>query len=70
MFLKGKKDMVVAVGAPPYSNWKGPAERIMSILNIGLHSVGPARCALQDKDLEQKLKNCTSMIEIQGLAGK
>ena len=66
--LKLNKDMVVAVRTPPYSSWKDPAERLMSILNIGLQSIGLARRELQDKDLEQKLRRCNNMKQIRELA--
>jgi hypothetical protein len=68
LFLKEDKDIVVAVRTPPYNSWKDPAERIMSILNIGLQSIGLARCALQDNDLEEKLKRCNNMKQIRDLA--
>lgn len=70
LFLKGDKDMVVAVRTPPYNSWKDPAKRIMSILNIGLQSVGLARSPLVDNDLESKLKRCNNMKEIRELAEK
>ena len=70
LFLKGDKDMVVAVRTPPYNSWKDPAERIMSLLNIGLQSVGLVRNALEDQDLEKKLAMCSNMSEIRHLAEK
>ena len=36
LFLRHDYDMLIAVRTPPYGSWKDPAERIMSILNIGL----------------------------------
>ena len=70
LFLKGDKDMVVAVRTPPYNSWKDPAERIMSLLNIGLQSVGLVRNAIEDQDLERKLTMCSNMSEIRQLAEK
>ena len=51
LFLKTDKDMVVAVQTPPYNSWKDPAERIMSILNNGLQSVGLMRASIEDVDI-------------------
>ena len=42
-FLKHDKDILIAVRTPSYNSWKDPAERIMSILNLGLNSVGLIR---------------------------
>lgn len=70
LFLKGDKDMLIAVRTPPYNSWKDPAERIMSILNIGLQSVGLARNTLEDKNLEKNLAKCSNMSEIRQLAEK
>ncbi len=37
LFVAGNFDMVVAARTKPQNNWKDPAERIMSILNLALH---------------------------------
>ena len=42
-FLKHNKDLLIAVRTPPYNSWKDPAERVMSILNLGLNAVGLMR---------------------------
>ncbi len=36
IFLALDLDFLCAVRTPPYHSWKNPAERIMSILNMGL----------------------------------
>ncbi|PKC59726.1 hypothetical protein RhiirA1_426666 [Rhizophagus irregularis] len=40
LFLALDLDYLVAVRTPPQHSWKNPVERIMSILNLGLQSVG------------------------------
>ena len=46
--------MLVAVRTPPYHSWKNPVERIMSIINIALQSVGLMRSSMPEY-LEKKL---------------
>ena len=43
IFLALDLDFLCAVRTPPYHSWKIPAKCIMSILNIGLQSVGVMR---------------------------
>ena len=62
--------MVIAVRTPPYNSWKDPAECIMSILNIGLQSVGLACNTLENPNLEKKIATCSNMSEIRKLAEK
>ena len=62
--------MVVAVRTPPYGSWKDPAERIMSILNIGLQTVGLMRNESPYRDIEARLKKCNSKKEIRSYAEK
>ena len=70
LFLRHNYDMVLAVRTPPYGSWKDPAERIMSILNIGLQSVGLMRDESPHRDIEAGLKKCNSMKEIRSFAEK
>ena len=67
-FLKHNKDLLIAVRTPPYNSWKDPAERVMSILNLGLNAVGLMR-ATTDKDVEELLKSRNNLKEIR-LLGK
>ena len=65
--------MVVAVRTPPYASWKDPAERIMSILNIGLQAVGLMRSEIprsDNNDIESGLKKRKSMKDIRAYAEK
>ena len=43
VFLSLDLNFLCAVCTPPYHSWKNPAERIMSILDLGLQSVGVMR---------------------------
>ena len=65
-FLKHDKDVLIAVRTPPYNSWKDPAERVMSILNIGLNSVGLTRGGA-DEDVEDLLASRKNMKEIRAL---
>ena len=68
LFLKTDSDMIIAVRTPPQNSWKDPAERVMSILNIGLQSVGLMRNQLTNVALEHKLKKAKNMKEIRSMA--
>ena len=67
LFLRLNKDMVVAVRTPPHNSWKNPPERIMSILNQGLQSIGLMRQTC-DAPHEDMLKPAKSMKDIRSLA--
>ena len=43
LFLEHDQDGIIAVKTPPGHSWKNPAERIMSILNLGMQLVGMMR---------------------------
>lgn len=43
LFLQLDLDLLSAVRTPPYHSWKNPVERIMSIINVALQSVGLMR---------------------------
>ena len=65
IFLALDLDFLCAVRTPPPSQLENPAERIMSILNIGLQSVGVMRQKTQS--CEDQLKNCNSLASIRKL---
>ena len=68
LFLKTNADMLVAIRTPPQHSWKDPAERIMSILNIGLQATGLMRDKISGPALEHRLKSANNMKEIRELA--
>ena len=64
LFIKTNADMVLAVRTPPQNSWKDPAERVMSILNVGLHAIGLMRDKIENLSLEHRLKSAKNMKEI------
>ena len=70
LFLREDRDMVIAVRTPPYNSWKDPAERVMSILNLGLQAVGLMRRTVPDVTVQTGLKSLSSMSEIRQFAEK
>ncbi len=67
LFLALDLDYLVAVRTPPQHSWKNPVERIMSILNLGLQSVGLMRTMMNDHS-ENLMNKCGTMNEIRKIA--
>ena len=67
LFLALDLDYFVAVRTPPQHSWKNPVERIMSILNLGLQSVGLMRTKMNDQS-EKLMSKCGTMNEIRKIA--
>ena len=63
LFLALDLDYLVAVRTPPQHSWKNPVERIMSILNLGLQSVGLMRTKMNDES-EKLISKGGTMSEI------
>ena len=63
VFLFLDLDYLCAVRTAPAQSWKNPVERIMSILNLGLQSVGLMR-EQGSEQAEQSLKNCNNFTQI------
>lgn len=53
--------------AGPYHSFRNPPERVMSVLNLGLQSVGLARHRME-VDMESVISHCNSVSEIQRIA--
>ena len=70
MFLKLDLDALYAVRTPPGHSWRNPAERMMSIINIGLQSVGVMREKLENEALEKQVLRCNSVNSVRNLATK
>ena len=66
--LKGQQRHGYNCTDAPFNSWKDPAERIMSILNRGLQSVGLMRAAIEHDDIEDRVTKCQNMKEIRNLA--
>ena len=69
IFLAGDYDMLLACRTPPCNSWKNPAERIMSILNIGFQSVGLMRTP-SDDEMEKILSSASSVGHVREIAEK
>jgi len=67
LFLALDLDYLVAVRTPPQHSWKNPVERIMSILNLGLQSVGLMRAKINNES-ENLMNKCGTMNEIHKIA--
>ena len=62
LFLKHDLDALTAVHTSPGHSWKNPAERVMSILNLGLQAVGVTRNEIFP-EYEDLLWHCNNMKE-------
>ena len=60
LFLKLDLDFLCACRTAPYHLWRNPAERVMSIINMGLQCVGVMRSAMTDTD-EAQIAGCNSL---------
>ena len=69
VFRKLDLDYLCASRTAPHHSFRNPAERVMSILNLGMQSVGLARRQL-DEEVEAELQRCSSMSQIRELALK
>jgi len=64
LFRKLNLDMLIAGRTAPGHSWLSPAERIMSILNLGLQNVALMRDECQPAEIETTLKGANTMAEI------
>lgn len=48
-------DLLILARTPPGNSWKNPAERVMSVLNLALQSVGMMRVAAEEP-FESRIK--------------
>lgn len=69
MFKELNLDMLILARCAPGQSWRNPAERIMSLLNLGLQNCSLERERLND-DFEHLLKKCGSMADIRAEASK
>ena len=63
-------DYLCACRTAPYHSFRNPAERIMSVLNLGLPSVGLARELVPREEVEQEVSCCNNMSQVRELASK
>ena len=69
LFRKLNLDYLVAARTCPMQSWKNPVERCMSLLNIGLQSIGLMRAEMSPED-EARLKPACSTSAIREAAVK
>ena len=69
LFLYLDLDYLCAARTAPYHSFRNPAERVMSILNLGLQSIGVARSKMNDSN-EETIKSCNSVAEIRSVAAQ
>jgi len=67
LFLQLDLDFLSAVRTPPYHSWKILVERIMSIINIALQSVGLMR-QMMLQEFEKLIASTSSMKDIHEVA--
>ncbi|PKC15019.1 hypothetical protein RhiirA5_408735 [Rhizophagus irregularis] len=69
LFLSGNYDMLIAVRTAPHHSWTNLAERIMSILNLGLQNVSIMRNTMSDES-EALFDKADTLDEIRNKASK
>ena len=69
IFLKLNLDYLCAARTAPCHSWRKPAERMMSIVNLGLQCVGMMRGQMFPED-EAAIAHCNSMSQIRLASGK
>lgn len=60
LFLELDLDILIAGRTAPSHSWANPVERIMSILNLGLQSIGIMRAKMGD-DFERTVEKCSNL---------
>ena len=60
LFLNLNLDLLCAARTAPNQSWRNPVERIMSVVNLGLQSIGLMRKEM-NTDAEKALRNCNSL---------
>ena len=63
VFLKLDLDFLCAARTAPYHSWRNPAERIMSIINLGLQCVGIMRKEMTP-ETEASIASCNNMAHL------
>ena len=68
LFLELNLDYLCAARTAPYHSFRNPSERVMSVLNLGLHSVGLARNSISDDSIEKAVTKRNSISDVRKLA--
>ena len=67
LFLQLNLDYLCAVRTAPYSSWRNPVERIMSVINLGLQCIGLARAEMPQR-FEEEASKCNTLKELRRIA--
>ncbi len=52
----------------PTQSWGNPVERVLSVLNLGLHGVALARKEMDDEEYEKTFKTCNGLSVVRKIA--
>ena len=69
LFLKLDLDYLCAARTAPCHSWKNPAERVMSIVNLGLQCVGLMRGKMSEEH-EKAIEHCNSLAQLREVSKK
>ena len=69
LYIELDLDYLCAAHTAPYHSFCNPAERIMSVLNLGLQSVGLA-CTIMEDGKEAAVASCNSVAKIRRVASQ
>ena len=67
LILKYYLDFLCVARTAPFHSWRNPVERIMSLLNIGLQSIGLMRKQMDD-EFEAAVAKCKNMKQLRAAA--
>ena len=63
LYLELDLDFLCAARTPPCHSWRNPAERVMSVVNLGLQCVGLMRSEI-NQEHEAMIANCNNMTQL------
>ena len=69
LFLELDLDFLCVARTAPFHSWRNPVERVMSLLNLGLQSIGLMRNKMDDV-YESAIANCNSMTQLRKVVEK
>ena len=70
LFQKLDLDYLCVSRTAPHHSYQNPAERTMSVINLGLQSIGLSRRQLKNQVNEQEVRKCNSFNEVRELTNK
>jgi len=70
LFRKLDLDYLCVTRTAPHHSYRNPAERVMSVLDLGLKSIGPSKREIEDPIKEEAVRKCSSLSEIRELTDR